>query len=209
MVDKPKVELEEDVISLITKAMATVTSDIETKKGKRKIALLVRTNLEAEMIDKWCKKQKDIQTYLNIGGTFFTSDAVKHFSILIEALLFPRRISSIVNLINSPYSSKGVYWISFAAFNGNEPEIYKFLEVNFLLKDLTRRSFEVMIKIETIGTVLEVAIVIQELFNHMEIIVTGEGEDEVSESVIRTLKEFKVAYLEEKREEGQYIKVYD
>ncbi|OIK03922.1 hypothetical protein [Bacillus sp. MUM 13] len=66
-----------------------------------------------------------------------------------------------------------------------------------------------MIKIETIGTVLEVANVIEGLFNHMEIIVTGEGAEEVSESVIRTLKNFKDAYSEEKREEGQYIKIYD
>lgn len=66
-----------------------------------------------------------------------------------------------------------------------------------------------MIKIETIGTVLEVANVIQELMNHMEVLVVGEGKEEVCESVFKTLKDFKVAYSEEKRTEGQFIKIYD
>jgi ATP-dependent exoDNAse (exonuclease V) beta subunit len=135
VVDKPKEEVEEDVVSIILQAKATVAADKETKKGKRKIALLVRTNREAEMLDQWCKKQKDIQTYLSLGGTFFTSDAVQHFSILIEAILFPKKIASIVNLLNTPYSSKGIHWTALASFNGNETEIYKFLEKHFLIKD--------------------------------------------------------------------------
>jgi hypothetical protein len=66
-----------------------------------------------------------------------------------------------------------------------------------------------MIKIEAIGTVLEVANVIQELMNHMEVLVIGEGAEEVCESVFKTLKDFKVAFSEEKTKEGQLIKIYD
>jgi hypothetical protein len=66
-----------------------------------------------------------------------------------------------------------------------------------------------MIKIETIGTVLEVANVIQELMKHMEVLVVGEGAEEVCQSVFNMLKDFKVAFSEEKTEEGQLIKIYD
>ncbi|CAH2714788.1 hypothetical protein BACCIP111895_01964 [Neobacillus rhizosphaerae] len=66
-----------------------------------------------------------------------------------------------------------------------------------------------MIKIETIGTVLEVANVIQELMKHMEILVVGEGVEEVCESVFNTLRDFKVAFSEKMTEEGQLIKIYD
>jgi hypothetical protein len=66
-----------------------------------------------------------------------------------------------------------------------------------------------MIKIETIGTVIEVANVIQELMTHMEVLVIGDGSEEVCESVFNTLKDFKVAFSKVKTEEGQLIKIYD
>lgn len=66
-----------------------------------------------------------------------------------------------------------------------------------------------MMKIEAIGTALEVANVIQVLMIQMEVLVIGEGADEVCESVFKTLKDFKVAFSDERAEEGQLIKIYD
>jgi ATP-dependent exoDNAse (exonuclease V) beta subunit len=131
IVNKPKEELEDDVISMIKEAKQSVQLDKESKPGKRKIAVLVRTNKEAKLVESWCDKH-GIDTYLNVGGTFFTSPAVVHFAMLVEALLYPKRVSSIVNLLNTPYSSKGIDWTALAKFNGDEEKIYDFLKESAL-----------------------------------------------------------------------------
>ncbi|MEH7181082.1 hypothetical protein [Neobacillus vireti] len=66
-----------------------------------------------------------------------------------------------------------------------------------------------MKQVETIGTVLDVAQVIQELFQHTEIVVTGSGAEEVGEYVVKTLTDFKVTHTEKWTDEGHYIKIYD
>lgn len=66
-----------------------------------------------------------------------------------------------------------------------------------------------MQKVETIGTVQDLANVIQELYQHMEIVVTGSGAEEVGEYVVKTLKDFKVTFTEKMTDEGHYIKIYD
>ncbi|MEH7414338.1 hypothetical protein V7266_03475 [Neobacillus drentensis] len=66
-----------------------------------------------------------------------------------------------------------------------------------------------MKKVETIGTVQDLANVIQELYQHMEVVVTGSGAEEVGEYVVKALKDFKVAHTEKWIDEGHYIKIYD
>ncbi|WP_226668731.1 hypothetical protein [Metabacillus litoralis] len=66
-----------------------------------------------------------------------------------------------------------------------------------------------MKKVETLGTVQDVANVIQELYQHMEIIIEGPGREEVGESVIKVLIDFKVTHTEKIIDEGRYIKIYD
>lgn len=66
-----------------------------------------------------------------------------------------------------------------------------------------------MKKVEAIGTVQDLANVIQELFQHMEVVVTGSGAEEVGEYVVKALKDFKVAHTEKITDEGHYIKIYD
>jgi ATP-dependent exoDNAse (exonuclease V) beta subunit len=129
--NKSKEELEHDVIDMIKKAKEYVQMDKDSEPGKRKIAVLVRTNKEAKLVENWCNKH-GIDTYLNVGGTFFNSTAVIHFAMLVEALLYPTRILSIVNLLNTPYSSKGIDWTILAQFNGDEKKIYEFLKREFL-----------------------------------------------------------------------------
>ncbi|MCY7688415.1 hypothetical protein MH076_18880 [Bacillus altitudinis] len=62
---------------------------------------------------------------------------------------------------------------------------------------------------ETIGTVQDLAIVIQELYQHMEVVVTGSSAEELGEYVVKALKDFKVAHTEKLADEGHYIKIYD
>ncbi|OKO92082.1 ATP-dependent DNA helicase pcrA [Geobacillus proteiniphilus] len=143
-VDKPKDCMEDDVVEMIIEAKRSLELDQESKsKEKRKIAVLVRTNKEAKLVEHWCKK-KGIDTYLNVGGTFFNSEAVKHFSILVEALLYPKRVLSILNLLNTPYSSKGIDWTALAKFNGNEKEIYEFLREEMLSADDYESGFPLL-----------------------------------------------------------------
>jgi hypothetical protein len=66
-----------------------------------------------------------------------------------------------------------------------------------------------MKKVETIGTVQDIANVIQELYQYMEVVVTGDGAEEVGEYVVKALKDFKVAHKEQWTAEGHYIKIYD
>lgn len=66
-----------------------------------------------------------------------------------------------------------------------------------------------MKKVETIGTVQDIANVIKELYNHMEVVVEGPGSEEVGVYVIKILKDFKVTYTEKITNEGHYIKIYD
>lgn len=66
-----------------------------------------------------------------------------------------------------------------------------------------------MKKVETIGTVQDVAQIIKELYENMEIIVYGEAYEEVCQSVFRTLTEFKVTYTQKMTDQGQLIKIYD
>jgi len=89
------------------------------EKGHLKLATLVRTRRQAKMIEKWCKEE-GIPVELNIGGTFFISDAVKDFKSLVEALLFPDRIASLVEFINSPYIDIQIHWSEIALFEQNK-----------------------------------------------------------------------------------------
>jgi hypothetical protein len=66
-----------------------------------------------------------------------------------------------------------------------------------------------MKQVEVIGTVQDVAKVIQELYQHMEVVVVGETSDEIGPYVVQVLKDFKVTYTEQVNEEGHYIKIYD
>lgn len=66
-----------------------------------------------------------------------------------------------------------------------------------------------MKKVETIGTVQDIAYVIQELYQHMEVVVEGPGGEEVGEYVVKLLKDFKVTHTEKITDEGHYIKIYD
>ncbi|WP_342554224.1 ATP-dependent helicase [Paenibacillus sp. FSL R7-0652] len=109
-------------IDLIRRAQETVKLS-----GEDKIAVLVRTNAQAGRLKAWCD-DAGLNTHLEIGGTFFTSSAIQDFAYLIDALLFVKSPSALVNLLNSPYSKTNVHWSSLIPFDGNEAELMEFLE---------------------------------------------------------------------------------
>lgn len=108
-------------INLIRRAKESITCP-----NKDKIALLVRTNAQAGRLKAWCD-EAEINTHLEIGGMFFSSRAIQDFAYLIDALLFVKNPSALVNLLNSPYSKSKVHWSSLVPFDGDEAKLLAFL----------------------------------------------------------------------------------
>lgn len=68
-----------------------------------------------------------------------------------------------------------------------------------------------MVIVEVNGTVKDVANVITKLYNDFEgeVLIVGDGVEEVAASVLKNLQDFKVTYVENVVDEGQYIKIFD
>lgn len=115
-------EIESYILKMISEAKETLKDP-----ANEKVAVLVRTNGQAHRLKKWCDKA-GIHCDLEIGGTFFTSEAVKEFAVLIEALLYPNRAASLANLLNSSYSEQVPHWTIIAGLEGNEEKVVTFLK---------------------------------------------------------------------------------
>lgn len=74
-----------------------------------KIAVLVRANYEAEKIKNWCS-EAGIACYVEAGGTFYKSRAVRDFYNLISSYLYEDEPSYKINLLASPYSRASIGW---------------------------------------------------------------------------------------------------
>lgn len=74
----------------------------EKRKPTDKVVALVRTNYQAKKIKEWCDEE-GILCYVEVGGTFFTSEPVRDLISLIGAYLFANEPMYKVNLIDSYY----------------------------------------------------------------------------------------------------------
>ncbi|WP_077212402.1 UvrD-helicase domain-containing protein [Bacillus dakarensis] len=122
-----KEQMKSDVLSLIKEAKARTEAENQNFKDRvLKTAILVRTNKQASLIKKWCE---EIGLYpdLEIGGTFFISDAVWDFYYLVEGLLYPNRPVSRMNLLQTSFSKVNVDWHHLSNFNGDEKQIMCYL----------------------------------------------------------------------------------
>ncbi|MEH6884877.1 UvrD-helicase domain-containing protein [Priestia megaterium] len=99
------------------------------KKQNKKIALIVRTNKQALDVREWCERA-GIGTSQNLDGTFYKSDAVLHFKLLVDALLYPHEARFLVNLLQSPYFGYEIPNRLLVSFKGNNDEIIKFLQLH-------------------------------------------------------------------------------
>lgn len=124
-------ELNNKLIDEILDAQQLIKNQGHFSKNK-KIALLVRTNNQARNAQKLCEAH-GIVTEMNIGGTFFNSDAVKDFYSLIESLLYPNHAKSVLNALATPFFNIDVMLDSLVRFEGNNDEILDFLRENYNL----------------------------------------------------------------------------
>ncbi len=121
-----KEDLKKETIFHIRKSFELIKLH-PSKKDKDKIALIVRTNKDAEKVRNWCE-QEGIKTIQSLNGTFFKSDAVKHFKMLLDALLFPNEPKFVLNLLQSPYFGYSIPAKSIVPFMGDKKRIVQYLK---------------------------------------------------------------------------------
>ncbi|WP_167747121.1 UvrD-helicase domain-containing protein [Cohnella luojiensis] len=112
---------EEYTIRFIREAKSSLTDP-----AQHKIAVLVRTNNQAMYLRTWCERA-GIHVQLNIGGTFYLSQAAKDFYALVRGLLFSNQPSSLLNMLNSPYSSIRIDWTVLPRLEGDESRLLEFI----------------------------------------------------------------------------------
>ncbi len=120
-------ELEVNTVREIQDAFTHVEKLSE--KENKKIALIVRTNKQALEVRKWCDSAR-IGTVQNLDGTFFKSDAVLHFKVLLDALLYPNVPTHMVNVLQSPYFGYSIPGKLLVPFKGDGEKIIKFLRAH-------------------------------------------------------------------------------
>ncbi len=124
-----KENLEVETIRHIQQAL--VQNEQLPKNVNGKIALIVRTNKQALDVMSWCNRA-NIGTVQNLEGTFYKSDAVIHFKMLLDALLYPNEARYLVDLLQSPYFGYEIPIKLLVPFRGNSQEdyrIYKYIWV--------------------------------------------------------------------------------
>ncbi|MFF3024571.1 UvrD-helicase domain-containing protein [Gottfriedia sp. NPDC057948] len=126
--------LESETVEQIRKSFEVVNQlpDNENKK----IALIVRTNNQALEVRKWCERAK-IGTSQNLDGTFYKSEAVLHFKMLLDALLYSNEARYIVNLLHSPYFNYKIPSKLLVSFKGNNDKLIEFL-ISHIGNDFTQ-----------------------------------------------------------------------
>ncbi|MED4689665.1 UvrD-helicase domain-containing protein [Peribacillus frigoritolerans] len=123
--DTKKDVLESETVHHIRQSFA-MTERLPEDENKR-IALIVRTNKQSLEVRNWCERA-EIGTLQNLDGTFYKSDAVLHFKMLLDALLYPHEARFVVNLLQSPYFGYEIPSKLLVSFKGNNDKIIKFLQ---------------------------------------------------------------------------------
>lgn len=80
----------------------TEENGLQSSKSQ-KVMVLTRTNWELKKIEEWCAGA-NIPCYLREEGSFYTSDAVLDFFVLVKALAFPKEARHLLDVVLSPYS---------------------------------------------------------------------------------------------------------
>ncbi|KMP38528.1 DNA helicase UvrD [Bacillus cereus] len=122
-----KDNVEEETVRQIFESVDIVKqlSDDENKR----IALVVRTNKQALEVREWCEKA-GIGTVQNLDGTFYKSDAVIHFKMMLDALLYPGEAKHVVNFLQSPYFRYTIPTKLLIPLKGDSEKIIKFLQLH-------------------------------------------------------------------------------
>lgn len=109
------------------KVREIIRKAVQTRKDdKRKVALLVRTNNQAKRMKAICD-ELEIATTENLDGTFFTSLAVKHFSLLLQGLLYPNEPKFLINALQTPYFNYRIPYQALLKFKGDKVSLATFI----------------------------------------------------------------------------------
>ncbi|WP_434797377.1 UvrD-helicase domain-containing protein [Terrisporobacter vanillatitrophus] len=153
-----------------------------------KIVALVRTNYQAQNIKEWCD-EAGILCYVEVGGTFFISEAVKDIISLVSSYLFQNEPKYKINLINSPYTKHrfDFNWDILLQANGDKNKINLIID-GFLDRyedeENTYTKYKQLFKtkpvIQVIKQIIDDSDVINTFYNHKryELAFTGNYDEE-------------------------------
>lgn len=79
---------------------------------------------------------------MNVGGTFYNSEAVKDFYVLLSALLYPNDAKSVLNALATPFFKADVMLDELVKCNGDNNQILAFLRDHYSL----HKNFEVHVE---------------------------------------------------------------
>lgn len=114
------IHINNDILETITTAISNLPNSNE------KLALIVRTNKQARLVKEICI-ENNINTSENLDGTFYTSDTVLHFNILLKALLYPNEPKYLIDLLQTPYFGYVIPYQKLVEFNGCKDSILKYI----------------------------------------------------------------------------------
>lgn len=123
-----KDQVKEMLVEEIRHAMACVKNQKPIPE-KSKVAVLVRTNEQAKQVYDWFE-ENNIAAEMNVGGTFFNTEAVKDFYSLLKALLYPNDVKAILNAFATPYFKDNILVEELMVFEGNNAKILDYLRQN-------------------------------------------------------------------------------
>jgi superfamily I DNA/RNA helicase len=130
-------ELKDKVLTEVEKAQELIKNQTHESK-KKKIALLVRTNNQAKRAFDWLDSH-GIAAEMNVGGTFYNSEAVKDFYALLGAMLYPKDAKSVLNALATPFFKSEVLVDDLVTFKGDNDLILKYLRDHHEL----RKNFDI------------------------------------------------------------------
>ena len=126
-------ELKGKVLQEVENAQELIKNQTHESK-KMKLALLVRTNNQAKRAYDWLDKH-GIAAEMNVGGTFYNSEAVKDFYLLLGALLYPSDAKSVLNALATPFFKAEVLLDELVKYNGDNQQILEFLRKSYRLRE--------------------------------------------------------------------------
>ncbi|MFF2457660.1 UvrD-helicase domain-containing protein [Peribacillus simplex] len=133
-------ELKGKVLNEVENAQELMKNQIHESK-QRKIALLVRTNKQAKRVYEWLDEH-GIAAEMNVGGTFYNSEAVKDFYRLVGALLYPNDAKSVLNALATPFFKNEVLVDELVQFKGDNNQILRYLRENIWFQ----KDFEINVQ---------------------------------------------------------------
>ncbi|QIZ08501.1 UvrD-helicase domain-containing protein [Priestia megaterium] len=125
-------ELKDKVLTEVDMAQELIKHQTHESK-KKKIALLVRTNNQAKRAYDWLDGH-GIAAEMNVGGTFYNSEAVKDFNALLGALLYPNDAKSVLIALATPFFKTEVLLDHLVKFKGDNDLILDYLRENHGLR---------------------------------------------------------------------------